>query len=1225
MGVYGFFSRFTKRLEGVVTKQLPRNVEGVVIDFNGVIHGAAQAVFLYGDDVKKEYKTPEAFFEYKKQIWESKTEEIIMKEFIDYIPTVTDYIISSLSPKQYVFIAVDGVAPNAKIAQQRSRRYKSVAENIESAKTAVTVSVGEDGIYNDSAPLFGFDPNQISPGTKLMRKINTKLTEYYRHRVEASIKERQQAYSVRKSGGTVDRSKATLPKVFVYSPHTEPGEGEHKAFAMVRKYLRDGNIVQGNGSHIIFGADADLTMLALGSPLRNVYATRANLNGQVTENINIDRFFTAVRLKMTAGDTAVSSGFKEETLRRDFIVLSLLMGNDFIPKPPGISAVDDVVFEAYASINAPLTCDGIGEVGTDPYDKPTPEILVASLGNLFSALADVEPSLLESRYSDEVLDARKGKPRYENTTLIHEAMKETVTGDSRTKALDYGEFATSWYTESTHLREKTSGTTLLPEDASEDVSDAVIGKVRDMMVCEYLSGIAWIFRYYTGGQDFVNWSYKYAFVLSPLFADIEEALITAYPQALEHSKTTEGVSFQPILSHNAVLDIISSPASPEEEDIEAEAAVEHIVSSLPTTCGLGGITETTGPIASRGTSAIAPIHQLMAILPSESLARTVNRELANSLVTGNLSHVGDTDFETYYKGNRKKYEGIPLVAEIDFDEIKEAIIETDEASKARRVAASQGKREKENAAILEDGGRIKKYWAPPQSLIPLDLKQSKGDGKIIYSHARPVRTRAEVLVKAGRDPRLADTDTLLKRVTFAEYESRASVAAKTKYSIEDSSMDAVVDGPEEEEVVASSDDDAVVSPVVDVVSSRRRRRSESPPPVEEAPIAPEDVPVTRRSRRTRTVIEEDDEDVPHPVEEAPASPEEVPVVRRSRRTRTAAVDDKPTSEVEDGAQVLPPPKVGDLSESTSSWISRRLDDDLERFKSLPFPASEEEVHLAVKRRRRPVEEEEVPVPVVTKRLRRSESVAPPVEEEEEVPVPVVAKRRRRSESVVPPPPPAPEAVPIVRRSRRAAPDEPVKEVKRLGRSEVRREEEPDEPPIRRRRRSTPPPTDAARPASPLAPEVLKTPDYVYGDEVPENVRSGNPLKPLINTATGNSVKDTHENRRRIGIPVISRSPSRGRSPASPSRYRKVTCPPAVPPPDENGGCESRAASPPPPPQRVTVVSDGAEATIPTNYFNDDASKVYNPATKKWIKNTSANRKRIEDSMSSSNDGGECNR
>lgn len=66
------------------------------------------------------------------------------------------HIFDRIKPRKLLFIAVDGVAPRAKMKEQRSRRFRVAQEAREKAER-LGLSLGErqEGV---------FDPNSISPG-----------------------------------------------------------------------------------------------------------------------------------------------------------------------------------------------------------------------------------------------------------------------------------------------------------------------------------------------------------------------------------------------------------------------------------------------------------------------------------------------------------------------------------------------------------------------------------------------------------------------------------------------------------------------------------------------------------------------------------------------------------------------------------------------------------------------------------------------------------------------------------------------------------------------------------------------------------------------------------------------------------------------------------------------------------------------------------------------------
>ena len=73
-----------------------------------------------------------------------------------------DEYIALLKPDNTIYIAFDGVAPVAKLEQQRSRRYKSLYQN------TISKSIYKD---NKADP---WNTTAITPGTLFMKKLNDK-------------------------------------------------------------------------------------------------------------------------------------------------------------------------------------------------------------------------------------------------------------------------------------------------------------------------------------------------------------------------------------------------------------------------------------------------------------------------------------------------------------------------------------------------------------------------------------------------------------------------------------------------------------------------------------------------------------------------------------------------------------------------------------------------------------------------------------------------------------------------------------------------------------------------------------------------------------------------------------------------------------------------------------------------------------------------------------------
>lgn len=100
------------------------------------------------------------------------TEETIFKNIFLYV----EILFRTIKPQKLFFMAVDGVAPRAKINQQRSRRFKSAkeAEVVEARARAKGEVLPEEA---------RFDSNCITPGTEFMAKLTEQLRYFVIYKI----------------------------------------------------------------------------------------------------------------------------------------------------------------------------------------------------------------------------------------------------------------------------------------------------------------------------------------------------------------------------------------------------------------------------------------------------------------------------------------------------------------------------------------------------------------------------------------------------------------------------------------------------------------------------------------------------------------------------------------------------------------------------------------------------------------------------------------------------------------------------------------------------------------------------------------------------------------------------------------------------------------------------------------------------------------------------------
>lgn len=163
----------------------------------------------------------------------------------------TERVIGMVRPRKLIYMAVDGVAPRAKMNQQRSRRFRSNKEAKEKDEeqaeflkmlSAQKERMGQEIKSLDEVVEKTWDSNAITPGTPFMYMLAESLQYWCAYKF------------------TTDPSWKDV-KVII-SDASVPGEGEHKIMNFIRSQ-RSKPTHDPNTRHVIYGLDADLIMLGL--------------------------------------------------------------------------------------------------------------------------------------------------------------------------------------------------------------------------------------------------------------------------------------------------------------------------------------------------------------------------------------------------------------------------------------------------------------------------------------------------------------------------------------------------------------------------------------------------------------------------------------------------------------------------------------------------------------------------------------------------------------------------------------------------------------------------------------------------------------------------------------------------------------------------------------------------------------------------------------------------
>ena len=273
MGIPSYFSYIIKNYTNIIRKlENCGKQQHLFMDCNSIIYDS------YYELEEKYKKTP---FDI------STIENQIIKKVIEKI----EHYIYLISPSKSVYITFDGVAPFAKMDQQRIRRYK----------TAFTSNLSESKkIWNTSA---------ITPGTQFMKILSREINSHFK--------------------------KESYIKIMI-SCSDEPGEGEHKLF----KYIRDNDC--SNDNIAIYGLDSDLIMLSIFHRqfTKNIFVFREAPNFKTVLSSSFDKtenLFMDIDVLCNSIRNEMNNGKANQTCIYDYVFMCFLLGNDFLPHFPSLN------------------------------------------------------------------------------------------------------------------------------------------------------------------------------------------------------------------------------------------------------------------------------------------------------------------------------------------------------------------------------------------------------------------------------------------------------------------------------------------------------------------------------------------------------------------------------------------------------------------------------------------------------------------------------------------------------------------------------------------------------------------------------------------------------------------------------------------------------------------------------------------------------------------------
>ena len=396
----------------------------------------------------------------------------MINKVLEYITHLVDYV----KPNQGVFIAIDGVAPVAKIKQQRSRRFKSIHDKELYDKIRKKHNKPIPSFWNNSA---------ITPGTVFMEKLHYKIIDW-----------------------------AKLQKVkIIYSSCNTPAEGEHKLLQFIRENQKE----QKDFKYVLYGLDADLIFLALSTNSNKIYLLReAN---QMDKNNPVDALnFVSIRIMKECIVETMNIQYQEnliepidvklnnDNLINDFIFLCYLLGNDFLPHLPSLNIHKngiEYLVESYMEVFFELNDT------KDTYLLDINKKIIINLDffeKIINKLAEKEEEILRDHYAEGKKRMRcNSNDSYEQEIFRIENLQFKFDDPVLLGSDNPIEWRKRYYNHYFGCE-----------------SEKSIENLSEQLVKNYLIGIKWVTLYYF--DKCPSWEWYFPFENPPFLSDIKKYL-----------------------------------------------------------------------------------------------------------------------------------------------------------------------------------------------------------------------------------------------------------------------------------------------------------------------------------------------------------------------------------------------------------------------------------------------------------------------------------------------------------------------------------------------------------------------------------------------------------------------------------------------------------------------------------------------------------------------------
>lgn len=502
MGVPKLFRWLSERypcLSQIVKENEVPQFDNLYLDMNGIIHNCSHP---FDDDVH--FRLPE---------------DQIIQDIFSYI----ECLFNIIKPKKIFFMAVDGVAPRAKMNQQRGRRFRSARDAMERERQAT--------LRGEKLPdIPRFDSNCITPGTDFMVRLQKHL-EYF------------VAYKI-----STDELWKNIKVIL--SGHEAPGEGEHKIMDFIRTERSQDNY-DPNTRHCLYGLDADLIMLGVSSHepyfslLREEvkftrskakHVNRVNPSAITFHLLHLTLLRDYLHHEFSSLKDKLPYGYDLESIIDDWILMSFLCGNDFIPPLPHFQISKNALgtlYRVYMEVAPEL--DGYlnerGHLNLKRFQKFLTKLSQVDFDNFSETNADLKYFNSKRHQSKELRNHHHHHHHHnlhQSSKNDHYSTSNDTSPNDESPMLSFLENSSDQEGTNTESSSENDDDNLLDDEFISHKRDYYMTKMnyenvnsdvlKEQAYC-YIKAIQWNLHYYYDGCP--SWSWFYPHHYAPYISDVK--------------------------------------------------------------------------------------------------------------------------------------------------------------------------------------------------------------------------------------------------------------------------------------------------------------------------------------------------------------------------------------------------------------------------------------------------------------------------------------------------------------------------------------------------------------------------------------------------------------------------------------------------------------------------------------------------------------------------------